>query len=187
MTEADKTTTGFCHVTYSSTHGIAGTRIWCTINTRDPSRYPRSCKGNNISQRSPTHQLISVPQLVFASRILLSLILGTSKLSALLLIRRLLPQNHIRLYICNIGILLVILWGIMAILTTNTNCTPSHMLLASKQNSCKNLDIRIAVSMALSCATEVGVLSLAVAFLGSMQVEEKERKWVVVAFLLRVP
>jgi hypothetical protein len=75
----------------------------------------------------------------------------------------------------------------MAILTTNTNCTPSHMLLAAKQNSCKNLDIRIAVSMALSCATEVGVLSLAVAFLGSMQVEEKERKWVVMAFLLRVP
>lgn len=126
-------------------------------------------------------------QLVFASRILLSLILGTSKLSALFLIRRLLPQNCIRLYICNIGLVLVVLWGVMAILTTNANCTPSHMLLATKQNSCKNLNIRISVAMTLSCATELGVLSLAAVFLGQMQVEVKQRKWVVLAFLLRVP
>lgn len=137
---------------------------------------------------STQYQSTDLPsQLVFASRILLPLILGTSKLSALFLIRRLLPQNCTRLYICNIGILLVVVWSVMAILTTNANCTPSHMLLASKQNSCQNLDIRISVAMTLSCATELGVLSLAAAFLGQMQVEVKQRKWVVLAFLLRVP
>jgi len=126
-------------------------------------------------------------QLVFASRILFSLILGTSKLSALLFLRRLLPQNRTRLYICNIGIALVFLWGVTAILTTNANCTPSHMLLTATENSCKNLDVRIAVSMALSCATELGVLSLAAAFLGQMEVQREQKKWVIVAFLLRAP
>lgn len=133
------------------------------------------------------HQLICFQQLVFASRIFFSLILGTSKLSALFLLRRLLPQNRIRLCICNIGIALVVLWGIMAILTTNANCTPSHMLLAAKDNSCKNLDVRISVAMALNCATEFGVLSLAAVFLGQMEVEREQKKWVVMAFLLRVP
>jgi len=75
----------------------------------------------------------------------------------------------------------------MAILTTNANCTPSHMLLAAKENSCKDLDIRIAVSMALSCATELAVLSLAAAFLGQMEVQREQKKWIVVAFLLRIP
>jgi len=138
-----------------------------------------------ISRRNQSTNYL--PQLVFASRILFSLILGTSKLSALLLLRRLLPQNRIRLHICNIGIALVFLWGVMAILTTNANCTPSHMLLAAKENSCKDLDIRIAVSMALSCATELAVLSLAAAFLGQMEVQREQKKWIVVAFLLRIP
>lgn len=75
----------------------------------------------------------------------------------------------------------------MAVLTTNANCTPSHMLLAAKENSCNKLDVRIAVSMALSCATECGVLSLAAAFLGQMELEREQKKWVVIAFLLRVP
>lgn len=75
----------------------------------------------------------------------------------------------------------------MAILTTNANCTPSHMLFAAKDNSCNNLDVRISVAMALSCATELGVLSLAAAFLGQMEVEREQKKWAVVAFLLRVP
>lgn len=61
------------------------------------------------------------------------------------------------------------------------------MLLAARENSCTNLDVRISVAMALSCATELGVLSLAAAFLGQMEVEREQKKWVVVAFLLRVP
>jgi hypothetical protein len=128
-----------------------------------------------------------LPQLVFASRILLTLIITTSKLSALLLIRRLLPQNYIRLYICHIGIVLVVLWGVVAILIMNTNCTPSHTLLAREENSCSNLDIRISVAMAMSCAVEVAVLGFAGMFLGSMQVDNKEKKWVAMSFLLRVP
>ena len=148
----------------------------------------KAAEVRNINRPSiQTSTLTFHHKLVFASRILLSLILGTSKLSALFLIRRLLPQNCTRLYVCNIGILLVVIWSVMAILTTNANCTPSHMLLASKQNSCKRLDIRISVAMTLSCATELGVLSLAAAFLGQMQVEMKQKKWVVLAFLLRVP
>jgi hypothetical protein len=81
----------------------------------------------------------------------------------------------------------VVLWGVVAILIMNTNCTPSHTLLASKENSCSNLDIRISVAMAMSCAIEVAVLGLAAMFLGQMQVEKKERNWVAVGFLSRVP
>lgn len=126
-------------------------------------------------------------KLVFASRITLSLILGTSKLSALLLIRRLFPPNTWRTYICNTGLVLVIVWGIMAILTTNTACLPSHMLLRNAENSCAHLDIRIATTMALNIATELGVISLAVCFLRKMQVEGGQRKWVALGFLLRLP
>lgn len=75
----------------------------------------------------------------------------------------------------------------MAILATNANCAPSHMLLAAKDSSCKNLDVRISVAMALSCATELGVLSLAAAVSGQMEVERQQKKWVIVALLLRVP
>jgi hypothetical protein len=81
----------------------------------------------------------------------------------------------------------VVLWGVMAILILNTNCNPSHMLLVGKENSCRNLDVRISVAMALSCAIEVVVLGLAAIFLGQMQVENKEKKWVAMGFLLRVP
>jgi hypothetical protein len=52
----------------------------------------------------------------------------------------------------------VALWGVVAILIMNTNCTPSHMLLASKENSCSSLDIRISVAMAISSAIEIAVL-----------------------------
>lgn len=79
------------------------------------------------------------------------------------------------------------LWGVVAILIMNTNCTPSHMLLASKENSCSSLDIRISVAMAISSAIEIAVLGLAGMFLGQMQVEKKEKKWVAMGFLLRVP
>ncbi|THV96249.1 hypothetical protein D6D26_07142, partial [Aureobasidium pullulans] len=134
-----------------------------------------------------TSTLTFHPKLVFASRITLSLILGTSKLSALLLIRRLLPPNTWRTYICNTGLVLVVVWGIMAILTTNTACLPSHMLLRNAENSCAHLDIRIATTMALNIATEFGVISLAVCFLRKMQVEGGQRKWVALGFLLRLP
>ncbi|KEQ85483.1 hypothetical protein M438DRAFT_391569 [Aureobasidium pullulans EXF-150] len=131
--------------------------------------------------------ILKAAELVFASRITLSLILGTSKLSALLLIRRLLPPNTWRTYICNTGLVLVVVWGIMAILTTNTACLPSHMLLRNAENSCAHLDIRIATTMALNIATEFGVISLAVCFLRRMQVEGGQRKWVALGFLLRLP
>ncbi|THZ23376.1 hypothetical protein D6C91_03682 [Aureobasidium pullulans] len=131
--------------------------------------------------------ILKAAELVFASRITLSLILGTSKLSALLLIRRLLPPNTWRTYICNTGLVLVVVWGIMAILTTNTACLPSHMLLRNAENSCAHLDIRIATTMALNIATEFGVISLAVCFLRKMQVEGGQRKWVALGFLLRLP
>ncbi|KAH0343059.1 hypothetical protein KCU83_g9006, partial [Aureobasidium melanogenum] len=131
--------------------------------------------------------ILRAAKLVFASRILLSLILGSSKLSALLLMRRLLPPNGVRTYICNTGIVLVIIWGVMAVLTTNANCSPSHMLLESKENSCRYLDIRISITMALSCATELGVLGLAIAFFKQLRVETPQRKWVLMAFVLRIP
>ncbi|THX50983.1 hypothetical protein D6D06_07657 [Aureobasidium pullulans] len=131
--------------------------------------------------------ILKAAELVFASRITLSLILGTSKLSALLLIRRLLPPNTWRTYICDTGLVLVIVWGIMAILTTNTACLPSHMLLRNAENSCAHLDIRIATTMALNIATELGVISLAVCFLRKMQVEGGQKKWVALGFLLRLP
>ena len=78
-------------------------------------------------------------------------------------------------------------WGVLAILAINVNCEPGHIVLAIKQNSCPNLDIRTSVAMALSCAVEFGVLGLAAAFLSQMQVEDQQRKWVVLAFLLRLP
>ncbi|KAG9555633.1 hypothetical protein KCU71_g10209, partial [Aureobasidium melanogenum] len=131
--------------------------------------------------------ILRAAKLVFASRILLSLILGSSKLSALLLMRRLLPPNGVRTYICNTGIVLVIIWGVMAVLTTNANCSPSHMLLESKESSCQYLDIRISITMALSCATELGVLGVAIAFFDQFRVETPQRKWVLMAFVLRIP
>ncbi|KAG9685826.1 hypothetical protein KCU95_g12657, partial [Aureobasidium melanogenum] len=131
--------------------------------------------------------ILRAAKLVFASRILLSLILGTSKLSALLLMRRLLPPNGVRTYICNTGIVLVIIWGVMAVLTTNTNCSPSHVLLENKENSCRYLDTRITITMALSCATELGVLGIAIAFFNQFRVETPQRKWILMAFVLRVP
>ncbi|KAI4842191.1 hypothetical protein E4T44_07455 [Aureobasidium sp. EXF-8845] len=140
-------------------------------------------------QLTPSTQagILEASKLVFASRILLSLILTTSKISALLLIRRLLPQNYIRLYICNIGIVIVVLWGVATILIMDTSCIPSHMLLANKESSCSNLDIRISVAMAMSCAIEAAVLGLAAMFLRPMQVNKNEKKWVAMGFLLRVP
>ncbi|THX47323.1 hypothetical protein D6D08_10184 [Aureobasidium pullulans] len=148
----------------------------------------KAAEVRNINRPSiQTSTLTFHHKLVFASRITLSLILGTSKLSALLLIRRLLPPNTWRTYICNTGLVLVIVWGIMAILTTNTACLPSHMLLRNAENSCAHLDIRIATTMALNIATEFGVISLAVCFLRRMQVEGGQRKWVALGFLLRLP
>jgi hypothetical protein len=101
--------------------------------------------------------------------------------------RRLLPPNGVRTYICNTGIVLVIIWGVMAVLTTNANCSPSHMLLESKESSCQYLDIRISITMALSCATELGVLGVAIAFFNQFRVETPQRKWVLMAFVLRIP
>ncbi|KAI4721545.1 hypothetical protein E4T48_02141 [Aureobasidium sp. EXF-10727] len=131
--------------------------------------------------------ILKAAKLVFASRILLSLVLGASKLSALLLLRRLLPTHCVRTYVCNTGILLVVVWGVMAILTTNADCEPSGVLLEAKASGCQHLDTRISITMALSCATELGVVSLAAAFSNHMQVEQQQRKWVVVAFMLRMP
>ncbi|KAI4766624.1 hypothetical protein E4T52_00928 [Aureobasidium sp. EXF-3400] len=41
--------------------------------------------------------------------------------------------------------------------------------------------------MALSCATELGVLGLAIAFFNQFRVETPQRKWVLMAFVLRIP
>lgn len=101
--------------------------------------------------------------------------------------RRLLLPNGVRTYICNTGIVLVLIWGVMAVLTTNTNCSPSHVLLENKENSCRYLDTRMTITMALSCATELGVLGLAIAFFNEFRVETPQRKWVLMAFVLRVP
>ncbi|KAI5270656.1 hypothetical protein E4T47_05990 [Aureobasidium subglaciale] len=142
--------------------------------------------GVALASNSET-EITKAAKLVFASKIMLFLVLGTSKISVLLLLRRLLPSGSWRNYIVNTGVVLVAIWGIVAVLTTSIACSPSHMLSSSPGNFYQHMDIRVSVTMALSIATEIGVLGLAACTSKYMQAEATQRRHVLLAFLLRIP
>ncbi|KAI5252795.1 hypothetical protein E4T42_03227 [Aureobasidium subglaciale] len=129
-------------------------------------------------------EITKAAKLVFASRIMLFLVLGTSKISALLLLRRLLPPGSWRNYTLNTGVVLVVIWGIFAVLTTSIACSPGYML---SSNLHQHTDTRVSVAMALSIATEIGVLGLAACTSKHMQVEATQKRNMLLAFILRIP
>lgn len=141
-------------------------------------------------------------KLVYASRLVLALVLWTSKCSVLLTIRRMITVRAER-WLCDTGMAVATVWCLTAMIVVNAGCPASLTVMQDAESSCTGMvcptpyaslmrsligskDVRLSVVVALDMLTECLLFSLAVFFFRNLQMSVGKKIQVLAGFSFRL-
>jgi len=132
------------------------------------------------------HLLIRMSKAVFASRILLMIVLSLSKLSVLFVIRSLFTwEKRQKIFLIDCSIAISALWGVVSTLVLSAGCSPTYIL--SPTTSCPNHVLKLQMVTALDIITECMIVSLPIILLWRMHMSRQKKRLVITAFVFRLP